>query len=134
MTNKIDLELINQIKSPASLDEKVLRHANLKIAPKKRAFGKFALSLATAYGFGLLTMLTFNQISPLDHSLDNISANDINLESLKMETRSGELEQAKIDLDALDEKQLQQIAKALASKGQWPELEKLTLYIQQRKY
>ena len=127
MTNKLDLELLNRVSSPASLDEKVLQHAKLKIASKKRLFGKLATSLATAYCFGLITMVSINQIAPQNHSVDNITASDINLESLRMGTRSGEVDKFKIDLNALDDEQLKQIAKALADKEQWHELENLTL-------
>ncbi len=133
MNNKIDLELLNKISSPASLDEKVVRHANLKIAPKQRSFTLLATSLAAAYCFGLVTVLSINQIAPQHHSIDSITASDINLKSLRMGTRSGDVDKSKIDLNALDNKQLKQIAKALADKEQWHELEKLTLYIQKRR-
>ena len=49
-----------------------------------------------------------------------------------METRSGELDKPSIDLKSMDDKQLKKIAKALADREQWQELEKLTLYIQKR--
>ena len=132
MTNKLDLESLKEINSPASLDEKVLQHAKLKIAPKQYSFGKLATSLAATYCFGLITMVSINQISPQNHSVDSITASDINLESLRMETRSGELDKPSIDLKSMDDKQLKKIAKALADREQWQELEKLTLYIQKR--
>lgn len=132
MTNKIDLDVMKKIKSPSYVDEKVLRHASLKIAPNKRTFSKLATSLAAAYCFGLITMGSINQIAPQNHSVDSITASDINLESLRMGTRSGEVDKSKIDLNALDDKQLKEIAKALAANEQWQELEKLTLYIQKR--
>jgi len=132
MNNKIDLELLNKVSSPASLDEKVLQHAKHKIASKQRPFARLATSLAAAYCFGLVTVMSINQITPKNHSVDSISASDINLESLKMGTRSGEVDKSKIDLDVMDDKQLKQIAKSLANKEQWYELGKLTLYIQKR--
>ncbi len=133
MTNKLDLELLKEINSPPSLDEKVLRHASLKIAPKKLSLGKLVTSLSAAYCFGLITMVSINQLAPQNHSANNITGSDINLESLRVETRSGGVEKAKIDLNKLDDMQLKQIAKALAAKEQWHELEKLTLYIQKRR-
>jgi hypothetical protein len=132
MTNKLDLELLNKVSSPASLDEKILQNAKLKIAPKQRPFVKLATSLAAAYCFGLITMVSVNQITPKNYSVDSIAASDINLESLRVETRSGKPDKAKVDLDALDGTQLKIIAKALTANEQWQELEKLTLYIQKR--
>lgn len=132
MTNKIDLDVLKKIKSPSYVDEKVLRHASIKMAPNKRTFSKLATSLAAAYCFGLITMVSVNQITPKNYSVDSINASDINLESLRIGTRSGESDKEKIDLNTLDDKQLKQIAKVLVVNEQWQELEKLTLYIQKR--
>jgi hypothetical protein len=60
MNNKLDLECLNEVRSPASLDEKVFKQAKRKMVPKKRVFSKFYASIATAYCFGLVSFVTFD--------------------------------------------------------------------------
>lgn len=132
MNNKHDLASLNEINTPQSLDDKVLAHARGKLTSKNRPMVKLAASFAGVYCLGIVTMLGIEQVQPVELSVDNISAHDINLQSLRVETRSSALSKAHINLETLDSKQLKQIAQLLASKEQWHELEKLTLYIQKK--
>lgn len=128
MKNKQDLELLNKVNSPASLDEKVLQHANLKIAPKKRAFSKFVTSLAVAYCFGLVSFFTLDYailpvMTPTTHAHLEISLKPLTF-------RSNNAEKIKVvDVATLSHAQRRELAIELLMRDDLTQAQKLLTWM-----
>lgn len=135
MTKKINVEGVKKVTAPKVVDEQVLNYAkrkNVKSSNPHSLKRKF-IPMALAYSLGVLTILGLAPNNNLrDPTLVEL-ANSINLESLRMNTRSGGEQSKNIDLGNLSDDELKQIALALANKEQWQELEKLSIYIEKRR-
>ncbi len=128
MTNKIDLELLNKVSSPASLDEKVLRHAKYKIAPKQRSFTKLAISLAVAYCFGLVSFFTLDYaILPVMPSTTHTHL-EVSLKPLTF--RSNNAEKTKVvDVATLSHAQRRDLAIELLMRDDLTQAQKLLTWM-----
>lgn len=90
MNEKIDLKPMENIKSPASLDETVLQHAHNKVAPSKYSFTRLATAVTAAYCFGLLSFSALESNKPvitdphLEISLKPLIFRNSNVEKTKV--------------------------------------------------
>jgi hypothetical protein len=124
MKNKQDLECLNKVNSPASLDEKVLQHANLKIAPKKRTFSKFSTSLAVAYCFGLVSFFT------LDYITQPIAKTHLEISLKPLTFRSNNAEKIKVvDVATLSHAQRRDLAIELLMRDDLTQAQKLLTWM-----
>ncbi len=127
----LDLSKLDEITSPKKLDNHILKISKEEI--NKKLSKKHIMQLTLSFVLGLLSVLPIYIENYKKLTIDNITASDINLNSLKLITRSNDYSN-NINIDNLTDKQLKKIAYELLKKDQLNELNKLTIYMQKRKY
>ena len=126
MMNKVDLELLNEVNSPASLDEKVLRHAKLKIMPKKRSLGKLVTSLSAAYCFGVVSFVA------LDYTTSPVTNTHLEISLKPLTFRSNGTEKIKvINVTALSRAQRRELAIELLMRDDLAQAQKLLTWMEE---